>query len=154
MAGLIAAAENAVVENGASQDIALLPFPLGVLALLPPGPMPAFTIPSVTRDPSGRRVSGSPGPRSPTTGALGQVRFSPVNDHLDEPPNDGPLNQRRGRRPPTTQGGGAVYGLGIIGASVWYCRQAVEPTEYVVAGSRRWSGPRSSSTTLSTCSTA
>jgi hypothetical protein len=56
-----------------------------------------------------------------------------VNDHLDEPPNDGPLNQRRGRRPPTTQGGGAVYGLGVIGASVWYCRQAVEPTEYVVA---------------------
>jgi hypothetical protein len=39
----------------------------------------------------------------------------------------------RWRKPPAQQGGGAVYGLGLIGALVWYCQQASEPSEYVVA---------------------
>lgn len=26
-----------------------------------------------------------------------------------------------------------MYGLGVIGALVWYCRQAAEPGEYVTA---------------------
>jgi hypothetical protein len=56
-----------------------------------------------------------------------------MTEPLDEPPNNGQQNQRRGPRPPATQGGGAVYGLGVIGALVWFCRQAAEPTEYVVA---------------------
>jgi hypothetical protein len=35
--------------------------------------------------------------------------------------------------PPTAhQGGGAVYGLGCIGALVWFCRQANEPGDYAV----------------------
>jgi hypothetical protein len=55
-----------------------------------------------------------------------------VNDQLDEPSTNGPLTPRRGPKPPATQGGGAVYGLGLIGAMVWYCRQATEPRDYVV----------------------
>jgi hypothetical protein len=56
-----------------------------------------------------------------------------MSEHLEEPLNDGARNQRRGPKPPATQGGGAVYGLGVIGALVWFCRQAAEPTEYVLA---------------------
>jgi hypothetical protein len=56
-----------------------------------------------------------------------------VNDQLDEPPAKGALNQRRRRTPPATQSGGAVYGLGLIGALVWYWHKAGEPSEYVVA---------------------
>ena len=56
-----------------------------------------------------------------------------MDDHLDQPPANGTQNQRRGRTPPATQGGGAVYGLGLIGALVWYWRQVEEPSDYVVA---------------------
>ena len=56
-----------------------------------------------------------------------------MNDPPDQPPANGTLNQRRGRKPPTAQGGGSVYGLGLIGALVWYWRQAEEPSDYVVA---------------------
>jgi hypothetical protein len=56
-----------------------------------------------------------------------------VNDHLDESSTNGPPNLRRGPKPPAAQGGGAVYGLGVIGALVWYCRQAEEPGEYAMA---------------------
>jgi hypothetical protein len=43
------------------------------------------------------------------------------------------LNQRGGRKPPAAQGGGSAYGLGLIGALVWYWRQAEEPSDYVAA---------------------
>ena len=56
-----------------------------------------------------------------------------MNDHPDQAAADGTLNQRRVRKPPHTQGGGAVYGLGLIGALVWYWRQAEEPSQYVLA---------------------
>ena len=36
------------------------------------------------------------------------------------------------RRPPSGQGGGAVYGLGLIGALVWFWRQADGPREHFV----------------------
>ena len=42
-------------------------------------------------------------------------------------------DERRRRKPPAQPGRGAVYGLGLIGALVWYCQQADEPSEYVVA---------------------
>jgi hypothetical protein len=56
-----------------------------------------------------------------------------VNDDLDEPPTDGRRNRHRGPKPPPSQGGGAVYGLGFVGALVWFSRQAAEPTDYLVA---------------------
>ena len=57
----------------------------------------------------------------------------PVDDNEDESWATGTKHQGRGRKPPNTQGGGAVYGLGVIGALVWYCQQADEPGEYAVA---------------------
>jgi hypothetical protein len=56
-----------------------------------------------------------------------------VDDDVDEPSVIGTKDHRRGRKPPATQAGGAVYGLGLIGALVWYCQQAEEPGEYFVA---------------------
>jgi hypothetical protein len=49
-------------------------------------------------------------------------------------PNGGVMDGPKGRRKPPTvqQGGGAVYGLGLIGALVWFCQQANEPNEYAV----------------------
>jgi hypothetical protein len=42
--------------------------------------------------------------------------------------------RERDRRPPTpAQGGGAVYGLGMIGALVWYWSQAESPQERALA---------------------
>jgi hypothetical protein len=56
-----------------------------------------------------------------------------VNDHLDQLPENEMPNQRRAGKPTATQGGSAVYGLGLIGALLWYWRQAEEPAEYAVA---------------------
>lgn len=56
-----------------------------------------------------------------------------VNRDLDEAPADGRPNRRPGPKPPAAQGGGAVYGLGFVGALVWFCRQADEPADYVFA---------------------
>ncbi len=56
-----------------------------------------------------------------------------MNDHLDEVTNHEPPKRRRGPKPPAAPGGGAVYGLGVIGALVWYGRQAGEPREYIAA---------------------
>ena len=57
----------------------------------------------------------------------------PVDDNEDEPSATVTKHRGRGRKPPNTQGGGAVYGLGFIGALVWYWRQAEDGGEYVVA---------------------
>ena len=54
-----------------------------------------------------------------------------MNDHLDDRLADGPRHQRRGPKPPATQSGGAVYGLGFVGALVWYSRQAAQTKDYV-----------------------
>jgi hypothetical protein len=60
-------------------------------------------------------------------------------DTVDKPADfeeldGGVIDVHKRRRKPTTaqQGGGAVYGLGLIGALVWFCRQANEPGEYAV----------------------
>jgi hypothetical protein len=42
-------------------------------------------------------------------------------------------DQPRRPKTPGGQSGGAVYGLGLIGALVWYWRQAEEPGERVRA---------------------
>jgi hypothetical protein len=77
MAPLIAAEKTRSWKNGASQDIALLLFPLGVLALAAPD----RCLPSPSpQSPATHRADGSvevPARGPPTTGALGQVRFSP-----------------------------------------------------------------------------
>jgi hypothetical protein len=56
-----------------------------------------------------------------------------VNQQPDEASASKTKVQRRGAKPRSTQGGGAVYGLGLIGALVWYWRQADESGEYLVA---------------------
>ena len=56
-----------------------------------------------------------------------------MNDPPDQPPANGTLNQRLGRKAPSAQGTVSVYGLGLIGALVWYWRQAEGPSDYVVA---------------------
>lgn len=45
--------------------------------------------------------------------------------------NEGTTQQRR-RGPASPQCGGAVYGLGLIGALVWYWQQAHGTGEHVV----------------------
>lgn len=55
-----------------------------------------------------------------------------VNGNPDQPLNNETLSQRRGGKPPATHGGSAVYGLGLIGALVWYWRQAEDPGEYAI----------------------
>jgi hypothetical protein len=55
-----------------------------------------------------------------------------MDEHMDELSATETKDRRR-RKTPATQGGGAVYGLGLIGALVWYCQQAEEPGEYAVA---------------------
>jgi hypothetical protein len=57
----------------------------------------------------------------------------PVDRNENEPSATVTKREGRGRKPPNTQGGGAVYGLGFIGALVWYWRQAEDGGEYVVA---------------------
>jgi len=43
------------------------------------------------------------------------------------------VEDKRGQRTPTpAQGGGAVYGLGLIGALVWFWRQADGVGEHVI----------------------
>ena len=54
-----------------------------------------------------------------------------VTDELDPPPANETRNKRPGRKPPAAQSGGAVYGLGLIGALIWYWRQAEDPGDYV-----------------------
>ncbi len=56
-----------------------------------------------------------------------------VDDDADNTTAAGTKAQVRGRKPPASQGGGAVYGLGLIGALVWFCQQAEEPGEYAIA---------------------
>jgi hypothetical protein len=41
-------------------------------------------------------------------------------------------DQQRARKPRTPPGGDAVYGLGLIGALVWYWRQANGTGEHAV----------------------
>jgi hypothetical protein len=57
----------------------------------------------------------------------------PVDRNVDEGPVRETPDRRRGRKPPATQSGGAVYGLGFIGALVWYCQQAEGPGGYGLA---------------------
>jgi hypothetical protein len=55
-----------------------------------------------------------------------------MDDELDEvAANDG--RDRVRRKPPAGQGGGALYGVGLIGALAWYCQQAELPIDYVMA---------------------
>ncbi len=56
-----------------------------------------------------------------------------MDENEDQPSATVTKHQGRGRKPPNAQGGGAVYGLGLIGALVWYWRQAEDGGEYVVA---------------------
>ncbi len=44
------------------------------------------------------------------------------------------MSDQRARRPPATRtcGGGAVYGLGLIGALVWFWQQASGFGEHIV----------------------
>jgi hypothetical protein len=56
-----------------------------------------------------------------------------VDEQHDEPSAREPKVKPRGPKPPGGQSGGAVYGLGLIGALVWYWRQADEPADRVRA---------------------
>lgn len=52
----------------------------------------------------------------------------------EEPMTDSEAKDRvKQRTPPSAPGGGAVYGLGLIGALVWFWQQAHGLGEHVVA---------------------
>ena len=89
-------------------------------------------------------VSQSPvsevGPLVPSWSRCRTSTVRPADDNEDEPSATvtkhqvrGRRHQGRGRKPADTQGGGAVYGLWLIGALVWYWQQAEELSEHVVA---------------------
>jgi hypothetical protein len=56
-----------------------------------------------------------------------------VDHQPDELLASKPKHQRRKPKPRNAQSGGAVYGFGLIGALVWYWRQAEDPGEHVRA---------------------
>jgi hypothetical protein len=53
-----------------------------------------------------------------------QPGIEPTDDYTRRPPR---------RPPPKTSSGDAVYGLGMIGALVWFWRRADAPGEHVLA---------------------
>ena len=55
-----------------------------------------------------------------------------MDEELDEVAANGGRDGGR-RKPPAAQGGGALYGVGLIGALAWYCQQAELPIDYVTA---------------------
>jgi hypothetical protein len=64
----------------------------------------------------------------------------PMENELDEVDATGRKDTGR-RKPPGAQGGGALYGIGLIGALVWYCQQAEEPGDYVIAALKAFAWP-------------
>jgi hypothetical protein len=50
-------------------------------------------------------------------------------------------DRQRERKPPTTQSAGAVYGLGLVGALVWYWRRADGPKGHLLGGLKAFVWP-------------
>ena len=50
----------------------------------------------------------------------------------EDRPDIGEADERGRRRPPPSGSGGAVYGLGLIGALFWYWKQAEGTEEHVL----------------------
>ena len=64
----------------------------------------------------------------------------PMDHELDEAEATGGKPTGR-RKPPAAQGGGALYGIGLIGALVWYGQQAEQPSDYVMAALKALAWP-------------